>query len=159
MVILAISYWLHLLTTVLWLGGLMVVSLIALPAYRRGELADNQWLTLQKSLLPYINGSMALLWVTGFYQMTNNVQYSGFLVIDSTWAWAMLAKHVAVVGMTALSLLMQFQLLPEMERVIVLGRKLADQRAALARRETRLLRINLLLATIVLLFTALATAT
>ncbi len=158
MVILAISYWLHLLTTVLWLGGLAVVSLIALPAYRRGELADNQWLALQKMLLPYINGSMAVLWVTGFYQMTNNAQYSGFLVLDSSWAWAILAKHIAIVAMTIISLMMQFQLLPEIERVTLLGRKLVDKRAELAQREARLLRLNLLLATVVLLFTAIATA-
>lgn len=159
MVILAISYWLHLLTTVLWLGGLTFVSLIALPAYRRGEIADNQWLTLQKSLLPYINGSMAILWVTGFYQMTNDAQYSGFMVLDSQWAWAILAKHVAVLGMTALSLVMQFRLLPEMERVMLLKGKQREAHATLARRETQLLRLNMMLAVIVLLFTAIATAT
>lgn len=158
MVMLAISYWLHLLTTVLWLGGLATVSLIALPAYRRGELADNQWLRLQKLMLPYINGSMAILWITGFYQMTNDAQYGGFMVLDSTWAWAILLKHIAVVGMTALSLAIQFRLIPEMERVVLLGRKLETQRAAVAKRETRLLRLNLLFAALVLLFTAIATA-
>ncbi len=158
MVILALSYWLHLITTVLWLGGLTMVCLIALPAYRRGELTDNHWLGLQKSLLPYINGSMAILWVTGFYQMTNDAHYGGFLVLDNTWAWAILAKHVAIVGMTTLSLLMQFRLLPEMERLLLLGRKMVEQRAALAKREAQLLRLNLLLAVIVLLFTAIATA-
>lgn len=156
MVILAISYWLHLLTTVIWLGGLTFVSLIALPAYRRGEIADNQWVSLQKSLLPYVNGSMAILWVTGFYQMTNDVQYNGFLVLDSQWAWAILAKHVAVLGMTALSLVMQFRILPEMERMLLFGKTNLSARSS--GHETRLLTANLLLAATVLLFTAIATA-
>lgn len=158
--ILAISYWIHLLTTVVWLGGLTVMSLVALPAWRKQTLSNNQWVALQKGLSPWINVSMALIWISGFYQMTNDAQYSGFMVIDSSWAWAMLVKHVAVLAMTALTLFVSFRVHPAMDRLLLLeGRDSAEtQRAQLLSQEQRLLRLNLLCSVIVLLCTAIATA-
>ncbi len=160
--ILAISYWIHLLTTVVWLGGLAVMSLVAFPAWFQKTLADNQWIALQRRLMPYITVSMILLWVTGFYQMTNDAHYTGFLSVDSTWAWAILIKHVAALGMTALSLYAQFRVLPAFARVELLQSskpKLAgEEMAALQHQENRLLRVNLICAVFVLLCTAVATA-
>ncbi|MCB0017173.1 MAG: hypothetical protein KDE09_05235, partial [Anaerolineales bacterium] len=76
--ILAISYWIHLLTTVIWLGGMALMALVAWPALRQGSLTDNQWLTLQQKFLPYANASLILLLLTGFVQMTNDSNYNGF---------------------------------------------------------------------------------
>ncbi len=158
---LAIPYFVHLVTTVIWLGSLLMMAMMAMPAWRKQSLADNQWVELQKRLAPWINGSMALLWITGFVQMTNDAQYRGFLVLDSTWAWAMLAKHVAVIGLTVGGLWMQFRLQPAMERVMLLEGKVSAESdlSSVQRQAKRLLRLNLFLAILVLLFTAIATAT
>jgi uncharacterized membrane protein len=160
--ILALSYWVHLLATVVWLGGLVLIALIAWPAWRQQSLSDNQWLTLQKRFAPWVNGSMALLWVTGFVQMTNDVNYTGFLSIDSTWALAMLLKHVAVVVMMAATLYLQFRVYPSMERLQMLAAKkpqmAATEQAQLQQQERRWLWINLVCAAIILFFTAIATA-
>ena len=88
--ILALSYWIHLLSTVVWFGGLAVMGLAGLPAFRQGVLEANQWLALQKRFVLWVNGSLVLLLITGFVQMTNDANYNGFLAIDSIWAWAML---------------------------------------------------------------------
>ena len=160
--ILTISYWLHLLTTVVWLGSLLVMALIALPAWLQQSLSDNQWFRFQSRLLPYVNASMVVLWITGFYQMTVDEAYTGFLAIDSTWAVAILLKHVAVVAMTAIGLYGQFRVLPMFERIELLRQnrpKLASAELAnIQTQEQRLLRINLLCAVLVLFFTAMATA-
>lgn len=156
--ILTVSYWLHLLATVVWLGGLAAMALLAWPALRQETLSSNQWLDMQKRLLPLANASMVVLWISGFFQMTQDVAYSGFLVLDSTWAWALLLKHIAVIGMTALGLFMQLRVYPQMERVKLLKNSEAEL-TSLATQELRLLRINLGCAAIVLLFTALMTAT
>ncbi|MGB1249430.1 MAG: CopD family protein [Candidatus Promineifilaceae bacterium] len=160
--ILAISYWLHLLTTVVWLGGLVVMALIAFPAWFQASLSDNQWFNFQSKLTPYVNASMAVLWITGFYQMTVDVQYTGFLAIDSSWAVAILLKHVAVIAMTGIGLYSQFRILPAFERIELLQRakpKLAaEERARVQLQEGQLLRVNLVCAVLVLLFTAIATA-
>ena len=146
---LAIFYWVHLLATTVWVGGLVFTALIALPAWRKYSLSENQWLDLQKRLLPYVNGAMALLWITGFVQMTNHPNYNGFLIIDSRWAVAISLKHVAAIALSAITLSIQFALFPNIERDQLLGQASTEQ-------TTRFLWINLLLASIVLLFTAIA---
>jgi uncharacterized membrane protein len=160
--VLAISYWVHLLATVIWLGGLSLLAIVAWPALRQGTLADNQWFDLQRRFLPWANGSLVILLISGFVQMTNDPNYSGFLVIDGIWAGAMLAKHLAFAGMVVIGAYMQVSLYPEMERIQMLREKkpklAAEETAVFQQREWRLLRLNLACAVIVLLCTALATA-
>lgn len=160
--LLALSYWIHLLATIIWLGGLALFVLVAMPAVRQGTLAENQWIAVQKKFLPWANGSLVILLISGFVQMTNDSHYNGFLQLDSTWAWAMLLKHVAFVGMVAVSFYTQAYLHPAMDRVALLLEtkpKVAEgELALLAQREKRLLQLNVGCALLVLLFTAVATA-
>jgi putative copper export protein len=160
--ILVVSYWFHLLATIVWLGGLASTLLVSWPALRRGTLAANNWLLLQQRFTPWANGSLLVLLITGLVQMTNDSNYTGLLTVDSLWAGALLAKHVAFVGMVLVSAYVQWSLYPAMARL----RLLADRRPSLAseeqeklsRRELRLLRLNLACAAAILLFTAVATA-
>jgi uncharacterized membrane protein len=160
--ILVFSYWIHMLATVIWLGGLALMGFIGWPALRQGTLADNQWLALQKRFLPWANGSLLVLLITGFIQMTLNDNHSGFLVMDSLWAWAMLLKHIAFIGMVAIGLYAQFGLYPAMDRLELLREKRPNltqsEQASLQGREIKLLRLNMVCATLVLFFTAMATA-
>ena len=160
--ILSLSYWIHLITTVIWLGGMALIALIAVPALRQGTLTNNQWWALQKRFMPWANASLILLLLTGFYQMTNDSNYSGFLVIDSVWAWAILVKHIAFIGMVIVGGLVQGGLYPAMERARLLAESkpemAAGEQAALQAREIRYLWINLGCAVVVLLCTAVATA-
>ena len=160
--ILAISYWIHLLSTVVWLGGMALMAMVALPALRKGTLADNQWFELQRRFLPWADASLVLLLFTGFVQMTNDPNYNGFLAVDSVWAWAILLKHIAFVGMVLIIAYVQFILYPSMDRLKLLGEKrpsLAEaEQTKLSNREILMLRLNLACAVMVLLFTAMATA-
>lgn len=160
--LLALSYWIHLLATVVWLGGMALMAFIAWPALRRGTLDNNQWFELQKRFAPWVNGSLVVLLITGLVQMTNDTNYNGFFVFDSLWAWAILLKHIAFLGMVALTVYLQFSLYPAMTRLNLLraaNQDLAeDEAAGLARQEIRLLRVNLVCAAVVLFFTAIATA-
>lgn len=160
--ILVLSYWVHLLATIVWLGGIALMALVALPALKRGQLESNQWLQLQKRFSVWANGSFLLLTISGFMQMLTNVNYGGFFVLDGIWAWAMLAKHIAFVWMALLMAYKQFFLYPAMERVRVLAEKrpslAQSQQEQLSKRETYLLRFNLAVAAMVLFFTAVITA-
>lgn len=160
--VLALSYWVHLLATVVWFGGLMITAVLAWPALRQGTVETNQWLGLQKRLGPWVNGSLVLLLITGFVQMTNDDNYSGFLVFDSVWAWAMLLKHVAYGLLIAVTAYLQASLYPALARTAVLAEKrpqlAAAEQAQLAAKEKRLLRINIACALLILLCTAVATA-
>ena len=160
--VLVVSYWVHLIATVVWFGGLAVLAMSALPALRQGTIDENAWLALQKKLLPWADLSLVLLLLTGFVQMTNDVNYNGFLAVDSVWAWAMLLKHIAYIVLVGAVLYLQFGFYPAVDRMQVLVEKrpslAQSEQAKLAKQEKRLLWINLLCAVVILFCTAVATA-
>ena len=160
--LLAFFYWLHLLATVVWLGGLALLMLVALPALRQQTLDQNQWLTLQQRFTPWINMSLVVLLLTGFVQMTNDPNYTGFLEVDSVWAGAILMKHIAFAGMVGLTFYLQRVIYPAMERAKLLAEKRPQLAAAeqnkLSHQERRLLWLNIACAAAILLCTAVATA-
>ena len=96
--VLSLSYWFHLLSTVVWLGGLSLMTLIAWPAVRGQTLTADQWISLRRRFTPWANISLAVLWITGFLQMTSDSHYEGFLVVRTLWAQAILIKHLAVIA-------------------------------------------------------------
>ena len=160
--VLVISYWVHLLATVVWFGGLVIMGVAGLPALKQGALDKNQWLALQKRFVLWVNGSLVLLLITGFVQMTNDVNYGGFLVLNSIWAWGMLLKHVAYGLLVVITVYLQFSLYPAIERTAVLAQKRPKIAAAEQEKhtatESRLLKINLVCAAFILLCTAVVTA-
>ena len=160
--VLTFSYWLHLLSTVVWLGGLALMALVAWPAVRRSVMSTEQWLSLGRRFTPWANASLVILWITGFVQMTADANYEGLLAINTLWSQAMLIKHIAVIAMMGFGLYIQWRLHPALVRLALLEQKRPERAAAdreqLAHREVRLLRLNLVCAAAVLFFTAVATA-
>jgi uncharacterized membrane protein len=160
--VLAMSYWVHLLATVTWIGGLVLMAIVAWPAVRDRLLNAGQWVDLQRRFTPFANASLVLLWITGFLQMTADPNYDGFLAVDSLWAQAILIKHVAVLAMMAFGIYIQWRIHPALGRLALLEQKHADvaevEKGKLAQREVRLVRLNLICAAAVLFFTAIATA-
>jgi uncharacterized membrane protein len=160
--VLTLSYWLHLLSTVVWLGGLTLMAIVGWPAVRRHLLESDQWALLLRRFMPWANGSMVLLWVTGFLQMSGDTHYEGFLAVNSLWAQALLIKHIAVLGMVALGVYVQMRIHPALARLALLEQKrpamAQAERQQLAKRENRLLRLNLICAAAVLFCTAVITA-
>jgi putative copper export protein len=138
------------------------MALVAWPAWQRQQLASNQWHDMQVRFVPWINGSLVLLLLTGFLQMTADPHYEGFLTFSSLWSQAILLKHIAFVGMVAITVYLQATLYPAMKRTRLLADRRPKLAAAeeeqLARQEVRLLRLNLVCAVVVLFFTAVATA-
>lgn len=160
--VLTVSYWIHMLSTVVWLGGLVIMAVVAWPAVRQHILDQNQWIMLQKRFAPLANASLVLLWITGFLQMTADPNYEGFLAVDSLWAQAILVKHLAVLGMMVFGIAIQWRIQPALARLAILESKqpefAATERDKLTQQEIRLLRLNLIFAAAVLFFTAVATA-
>src|SRR5512138_1950262 len=102
---LIIAYWLHILATVIWIGGLTALSIFVLPAARRTMPGRDysSFLTAMASRLQQVGWiCLSVLVFTGLFQMVAHPNYQGFLVIDSSWAMAILIKHVAVALMLLL---------------------------------------------------------
>lgn len=158
---LSIAYWLHMLATVLWIGGLAALSLIVLPAARKAldpsSYAD--FLTaLQKRLDPLGWFSVIVLLASGMLQMSSSPNYEGFLTIQGLWASSILVKHVLFGIMVLVSGYITWGLLPALQRAAILqarGKDPADFQN-LQKREVFLLRLNLILGVFVLLLTAIA---
>lgn len=160
---LSIVYWLHMLATVTWIGGLAALALLVLPAARTAldaPLYARLLEAVQRRLDPLGWLSLAVLVGTGMFQMSANPNYQGFLAVSNRWAAAILVKHIVFLGMTAASAYMTWGLLPALRReALRAARGLgAEGIGRLQRRQGMLLSLNLILGLIVLLLTALARA-
>jgi uncharacterized membrane protein len=163
--IISASFFLHLLATVAWIGGLVTLALVMQPVLDRAVTDVQMRARLQEILLkrfqPIANLSLAVLILTGMVQMATSRFYKGFLQFDNLWAQAILFKHIAVLGMIIVAAFITFSVQPALKRnALLIANGLADetQTARMRQQQTRLTRINLVLSIIVLLFTAIAGA-
>jgi len=157
----ALTYWLHMLATVTWVGCLAAISLLILPAMQRTFDSERQLVfieAMQKRLEPIAWFSISLLVLTGLFQMSVNPHYDGFLSISTQWSLAILAKHVLGIIMIVVSAIQTWEVIPAIRRAILLSKKtnnLADIES-LRKREINLIRINLGLSVLILAATAIA---
>ena len=158
----ALTYWLHLLATVTWIGSLVSISILVLPAAARALQPADQLAfidVVQKRLEPIGWFSVSLLVVTGLFQMSINIHYNGFLSVSGQWSLAILSKHILVAALIAVSAMHTWDVLPAIRRALMRKDKLdPKQLSSLRRRETGLMRTSLVLSALVLLATAIARA-
>ena len=161
--VIAASFFLHMVATVIWVGGIAVMAVVVYPGVRRvlgsGPQAGAVTAEFQRRFSPMAMISLATLAVTGLAQLSTNKHYDGFLVIDNAWAIAILLKHVAFFAMAGIGAYSVWGLMPEMSRLALLaskGKASGDELPALRRREERLNQLNLVCALIVMFFTAVA---
>ena len=160
---LSLAFWLHMLATVAWIGGLVALVVIVLPA-ARGTLKPDSYARLleqiQRRLDPLAWLSLAVLLATGLFQLSANPNYEGFLNFSSRWAFSILIKHILFFGMIGVSAYLTWGIFPALRRIAMLQAKGLETEDAekLRAREAFLLRINLILGLLILGFTALARA-
>lgn len=160
----ALVFWLHMLATVTWLGGLAAIAILVLPAARRVlEPADQLALIdgIQRRLEPVAWFCLATLIVTGLFQLSVNPHYDGFLSTSGQWSLAILTKHTLVVIMIVVSAIQTWEVLPAIRRGLVrLEKGLMDDKEVkrLQKREILLLRLNIGLSILILAATAFARA-
>jgi uncharacterized membrane protein len=158
----ALIYWLHMLATVTWIGSLAAINLLVLPAsVRTLKLVDQLSFiaALQKRLEPLAWFCMGLLLATGLFQLSANPHYDGFLSTSTQWSLAILVKHSLGVIMAVVSAVQTWEVLPSIQRTLMRKETAkADELARLQRRETILMRTNLILSALILAATAFARA-
>jgi uncharacterized membrane protein len=159
--VLSLSYWLHMLATVISVGGLATLALIVLPITRR-SLEKEAYAKLVRAittrLIPIGWFSLAMLVVTGLIQMSANENYLGFLAIQNSWAVAILLKHIVFGSVLLLIFYQTWNLNPALERAELRrrhGEEDPDEEKLLQRGE-QLISLNLILGVIILLLTAVA---
>ena len=158
---LALTYWLHMLATAIWVGSLATTSLLILPAMKRSLDPETQLAfiaAMQKRLEPIAWFSISLLIVTGLFQMSVNPHYDGFLSISTQWSLAILAKHILGIFIVVTSAIQTWEVLPAIQRAIVRAKKSknTEELDSLRKREILLMRINFGLSILILGATAIA---
>ena len=156
--VLAISLFIHILATVIWIGGILLITFLVVPELNR-SLADqpalHQLLTRLRARFTIVgNLALALLIVTGLLQMTADPHYDGLLQLDNDWSRVLLIKHLLILLMALTGLALQFGVAPALERAsLLLQRGQSDDREwrRLRRNERRL---SLLIAALALLILA-----
>ena len=159
----ALTYWLHMLATVLWVGSLAAISFLVLPAMKRTLDTETQLVfieAMQKRLEPIAWFSISLLIITGLFQMSVNPHYDGFLSTSTQWSLAILVKHILGIIMVVVSAIQTWEVIPAIRRGILMSKKNnnATELDTLRRREITLLRINFGLSVLILAATAFARA-
>ena len=159
----ALTFWLHMLATVVWVGSLAAISLLILPAMQRALNAEAQLIfieAMQRRLEPIAWFSISLLIITGLFLMSVNPHYDGFLSTSTQWSLAILTKHILGMIMVVVSAIQTWEVIPAIRRAIMLSKKNnnAAELDTLRRREIVLLRINFGLSVLILAATAFARA-
>jgi uncharacterized membrane protein len=159
---LAVTFWLHLLATATWIGSLVSIYILIMPAAKRSLQPVDQLAlveAVQRRLEPVSWFSVSLLIVTGLFQMSVNPHYNGFLSTSGQWSLAILSKHVLVAILIAVTATHTWEVLPGIRRALLRKDRInSSELAALQGREVTLLRTSLVLAAMILLATAFARA-
>ncbi len=158
---LALIYWLHMLATVAWIGSIVSISILVLPAARKSLKPADQLAfieSMQKRLEPLAWFSLGLLIATGLFQLSANPHYNGFFDVSTQWSLAILVKHGLVGLMVVVSAVQTWEVLPAIRRTLMRREKGAseEEMLQLKKREERLLRMNFILSMLILGATAVA---
>ncbi len=159
--ILAISLFFHISATIIWIGGIIIITLLVIPEVSR-ILAEQPSLyktlqRLRKRFYPISNLSLVVLIVTGLSQMTADPNYDGLMKFNNTWSQVLLIKHILIVVMALLGVVIQFSIAPSLERTsLLLERNKGDVRdwQRLHQREQRLTWLMIGFAILILMSSA-----
>lgn len=148
-IILALSYWLHSIATVIWIGGIFFILFIALPSAKQvlGAEAGKLMCEISKRFAPIANYSIILLVATGVVLTAVNKQFSGIGNFANSWSLGLIVKHVLVLGMVAVHFYRGLVLAPKIART-----EPASGKASLQKLSLNLVKMNFCLGLMVLLF-------
>ncbi len=121
---LAISLFFHILATVVWIGGILLITFLVIPQVNNvleDQTALHQILLRIRGRFAQVsNLALVMLIVTGLLQMTADPHYDGLLRLDNQWSRVLLLKHLLIVIMAILGLSLQLSVAPALERVSLL---------------------------------------
>jgi uncharacterized membrane protein len=148
--LLALSVWLHVLATIVWIGYYLFMSLIFLPVFERQMQAEELRDLLEDvsaRLRPYFGGSLLIFLVTGTYLMLINGSYLGLGdFFANPWSVLIVIKHVLVLAFVALAFYSERAFMGQ----------ISDQKPEALKRFRWALSANAILGAVILLLTSIA---
>jgi uncharacterized membrane protein len=99
-ILISLSYGLHALATVIFIGHFVLLALIYLPVL--SKTGNGSTLSeLSRRSRPWMYTSLIIFMFTGIYLMLVDPNYLGVGNFSNLWAILMLVKHILVLGMIA----------------------------------------------------------
>ena len=97
--LIALSYWLHELATVIFIGHFVLLAAIYLPALLDNPAALSE---ISKRSRWWLYASMLLFTITGVHLTFVDPNYLGIGNFSNFWGVMMLVKHLLILGMIAM---------------------------------------------------------
>jgi uncharacterized membrane protein len=99
--LLVTAAWLHLIATVIWIGGIAFILFIAMPSARQimGTDAGKLMGDVSRRFTPMANYSIALLVLTGAIIAALNNSFSNSAILENNWIIILAVKHILVFTM------------------------------------------------------------
>ncbi|MEK6777444.1 MAG: CopD family protein [bacterium] len=146
--ILTACYWIHLMATVIWVGGIIFILIIAIPSSKQvlGAEAGKLMGEISKRFTPLANYSIILLVVTGVFLAGLNKEFSGIRVLENNWTTTLTLKLILVFSMVSIHFYRGLILAPKIMR-----KESAAEKAALQKLSLNLVKVNFALGLSVLL--------
>ena len=95
-ILIALSYWLHALATVVFIGHFVLLAVIYLPTLADHPAALS---AISKRSRWWMYASLLVFILTGVYLMFVDPSYLGIGNFNNFWSVMMLVKHLLIVGM------------------------------------------------------------
>ena len=160
LLILSLSHFLHLLATVVWIGGIWMILLVILPgakgALESAPMVGKLMKGITKRFTPMANLSIFILIVTGIVIAHYEKNFTGFLDFSNSWNVIMLLKHFLVALMIIVHFYRGLILNPKIVRLS--SQSNDSQVARIQKFSLNLVKTNLILGMIVLLLTGISTS-
>ena len=146
--ILITCYWLHLIATVIWVGGITFILFIAIPSSKQVLGAESAKLMgdISKRFTPLANYSIMFLVITGIVLAGLNKQFSGIRGFENNWTTALILKFILVFSMAAIHFYRGLVLSPKITRTVS-----ETEKAGLQKLSLNLVKVNFTLGLSVLL--------
>ena len=148
-IILAVSHWVHLVATVVWIGGIIFVLFVAIPSAKQVLGAEGGKLMgeISKRFTPMANYSIIFLIFTGIVLAFLNKQFLRIGYFRNSWTLILIVKCVLILAMVGVHFYRGLVLAPK-----IAGTESAEQRTSLQRLSLNLVKVNFCLGLLVLFF-------
>ncbi len=154
--ILALSHFIHVMGTVVWIGGILMTLFVILPSSKTALesplIVGKLMKEIAKRFTPLANISIILIIVTGVIIFYYDKNYTSFLDLENRWNIVIALKHVFVATMIIIHFYRGLILNPKIERFS--SQPNEKQTSRLKKISLDLVKINFVLGIIVLLLTA-----
>jgi uncharacterized membrane protein len=154
--VLALSHFIHVIGTVVWIGGIMITLLVILPSSKAvlesAPMVGKFMNEVAKRFTPLANISILLLIASGIILFYYDKNYTSFLDLKTIWNVLMALKHALVAIMVIIHFYRGLMLSQKIEKTTSDPNEV--QLARLKKLSLNLIKVNFGLGVIVLLLSA-----